>query len=300
MPATLLRGIAHLAGVRFPGPARGWNWEEATRRVLALAHLDRGRDAIVRKMIHLLAERGAHVARSGQLRRIFIDQGVLVGIQVGDHSRMISTRAGLNGADSYVLGTLMSETTGAAPAPTGWVFDMKFECEVPAIPAGVTTRMIHVEDEAPVLEVIREAPGAFLLRTALPMEDRSLDRGFQRRLCERMMKVAGRLIPDLEYSVRRMVPDLRDVERTESLELPSIFPYRTLDQIPPGRRLFTGNGAPASGFRISNLHALNDEVSPEQGAIGPYRSAIALFEMASRKRDPGMVLAPMPPIDLLS
>ena len=290
----LMRGLRHVSGVCAPGFRTAWSWEESVRTVLSLVQLDPSRADPARMMVEALVERGAHLAKPGQLRRIFVDQNTFVGVQLGDRSKMISALAGFNGARSETLAPLMSEGGGAPPAAAGWWFEMRFECEASAVPAGVTRRMIHVEGEAPVLEFHREGEGVFVMRTVLPLDEASLDRGFQRRLCERMMKVASRIIPDLEYNVRKMVPDLRDVERAERFELPSLFPYRSPGDIPAARKLA---GKPSEGGvrqGLVNLHSINDEVLPEQGVPGPYRSVIEWFETQSKKRDPMMSIPPLP------
>ncbi|NDG85773.1 MAG: hypothetical protein EBX52_12155 [Proteobacteria bacterium] len=287
-------GISYLAGVVSPEVRAAWSWEESLRTVLSLVYLDRKWDGTIRGMIDELADRGAHVAKPGQCKRVFVDRGTLVGVQMGDRSKMISAAAGICGMRSGTLHSLVSEGAGEAPRAAGWWFEMRFECEVPAVPAGVTRRMVYVEEGAPTLEILREESGVFRLRTILPMEPSTLGRGFQRRLCERMMRVAGRLIPDLEYNVRKMVPDLRDAERVEGAELPALVPYENLDQIPVARRLCGHPGARGVLAGFSNLHPVNDETLPGLGALGAYRSAVSLFDAFSKKRDPGMMIPSIP------
>ena len=131
--------------------------------------------------------------------------------------------------------------------------------------------MIYIEEQAPVLEIFQERPGHFRLSTALPMRDSTLERGEQRRLAGRMLKVCESLIPDLEYNIKKIIPDLRDPERTEWTDLPALYPFLELKKIPSQILTFGSGTQPPPLSPLAGVWITHEEVSPKDGTWGSFR-----------------------------
>jgi hypothetical protein len=278
LPLDLVRGLAYLGRGAETGPVFSSEAGFWIKRAFDTLYFEKEYGHLTRRMIRHLLELGAHVAKPRQLKQVFVDKNVLVGVQLLGNSRMISTKAGLVCAHyDYVKGYL-SETTPALSQPLGWYFDVKFECSTSVIPAGLTNRMVYVEDGAPILEITQEGKGFFHLRTPLPLHEETLSRGFQRRLAERMLKVCEKLIPDLEYNLIRVSPDVTDPDKAESLDLPRLYPFEDLIRVPI-EKLFYGGGN-GLGFQSSfvNLYLANEESNPREGLWGAYHSVDQIFE----------------------
>ncbi|MBC7396175.1 MAG: hypothetical protein H7333_01935, partial [Bdellovibrionales bacterium] len=92
---------------------------------------------------------------------------------------------------------------------------------------------------------------------------------------------------DLQYNLKRVTPDLRDPERAISVELPTIYPFETLDKIPPALLTY-GSGA-GLGYQTSvqGLFLSSDEVNPREGLWGAYQAVLsALDSWAKREQKP--------------
>ncbi len=283
MPRELFRGLVHLAGASDPGPADLPDWDAWIARVLDLVLIDRNVASLTGKMIRILLDSGAHVAKPGQLQRIFVDRKALAGIQLSGHSRMISTRAGFVCGPFERFRAIMTEFCPPVSESVGWQFEMRLTCAPEAVPGGAGSRMLYVEESAPILEILQDTPGDFLLRTTLPLQEFTLDRAYQRRLCERMVAVLGRFIPDLEYNLKSLFPDFRDPEKTEQSTLPSLYPYSNCLQIPVERRI--QGPVSISWFQspMERLFVASEESDPRIGTIGAYRAVVRAFEFLAKK-----------------
>jgi hypothetical protein len=288
----ILRGLAYLARGAETGPVFSEDWKLWAQRALDTVYLEKDPGFLVRAMMRHLSEKGAHITKTGLLRQIFVDKNSLVGIQLEGASRMISARAGLVCVNyDYVKGFL-NETLPARSEPIGWRFDMRFECSASALPAGLTSRMLYVESGAPILEILQESPGSFHLRTPLPLSEQSLGRSFQRRLCERMIKVCEGIIPDLEYNLRRVIPDLRDPEKTESIDLPRLFPFDDPHRIPLHHLFYSSNRNLGHQSPVQNLFVVSEESDPRSGLRGAYQAAIQMFESLNKREQVSQYLSP--------
>jgi hypothetical protein len=238
---------------------------------------------VVRTLLKRLEAEGAHVARSGQLRRVFLDRKAFVGVQLSGTSRMTAGRHAIVGTHFDQVKPLLSEEIALSSKPTGWWFESRFECSPSVIPVGLGTRMVFVEKDAPVLEILRETPGRFKLRVQLPMKDASLARDEQRRMAGRMLGVCQGLIPDLEYNLRQMTPDLRDPERAETVDLPRLFPFEDLSRIPLDRRIYDESAGLPVETPVTNLFLVGDESEPGKGIRGAFDAALKVFDAVAKK-----------------
>ena len=279
----ILRGLAYISRGAENGPVFAEDWALWAHRALDTVYLERENGYLVQKMLGVLREKGAHISRKGQLKQIFVDKKSLVGVQLDGTAQMISAGAGMMSANYDHVKALINDSLPSASEPIGWNFEMSFECAVSALPMGLSGRMLYVQPGAPILEILQPMQGQFLLKTPLPMTPESLDRSYQRRLCERMIKVCERIIPDLEYNLRRVIPDLRDPERTESVDLPRIFPFDDPHRIPLGRLFYGSSRSLSHQSSIQNLFIVSEESHPRAGLRGAFQAAVQVFESLNKR-----------------
>jgi hypothetical protein len=283
IPNELLRGMNYFIHGSETGPALPESWSQLSARYLETIYFEEEKGWLNRRLLKKLSEAGAHVARQSQLKQIFLDRKTFVGVQLAGTSRMIAAKNAILGAHFDYLKGFMNEPVSESSRPIGWNFDLRFECSPEALPLGMSTRMIHVEKDAPVLEIVQERVGRFRLSTHLPLQDRTLERGEQRRLAERMLKVCESLIPDLEYNLKSVSPDIRDPERVETVALPALYPFQDLHQIPM-ERLSYGVGS-ALGFQcsVNGLYLVGHEANPRDGVWGSFQAANQAIEHIAKK-----------------
>ncbi len=279
----ILRGLAYLARGAENGPVFSDDFGLWAHRALDTVYIEKERGFLVQKMLGVLRDKGAHIARTGQLKQIFVDKKCLVGVQLEGAAQMISASAGLICSNYDSVKGLINESLPSGSEPIGWNFEMGFECAVSALPEGLSGRMLYIQPGAPILEILQQVRGQFLLRTPLPISPESLERSFQRRLCERMIKVCERIIPDLEYNLRKVVPDLRDPERTESVDLPRIFPFQDPHRIPLGRLFYGSSRSLGHQSPIQNLFIASEESHPRVGLRGAFQAAVQVFESLNKR-----------------
>lgn len=290
--AEFFRGLRCLELGRDPGFAfdPGVAGMDLLNRVNGTVYHDGESGWVVRRLLSRLEEWGAHVARPGQLRRIFLDRKNFVGVQLLGTSRMVAARYGILASQLDHLRSMMSEDLDLRSKPSGWTFDVRFECAPEVIPPGLGTRMLVVETGAPVLEILREGRGLFRLRIVLPMSDKALVRDEQRRLAERMLAVCQKLIPDLEYNLRKVVPDVRDPERAETVDLPRLHPFDDLSRIPLERLVYDETSGLPLETGVPNLFLIGEESLPADGVHGGFEAAKKMFDLlAKREQRPDLV-----------
>jgi hypothetical protein len=279
----ILRGLAYFARGSETGPVFPEDWKLWVQRALDTVYLEKDSGFLVKNMLRHLSERGAHISRTDQLKQVFVDKKTLVGVQLDGASKMISTGSGLICANYDLVKGYLNESLPSLSEPIGWNFEMGFECATSSLPAGLTRRMIYVESGAPILEMIQQTAGHFQLRTPLPISEESLSRPYQRRLCERMIKVCERIIPDLEYNLRRVVPDLRDPEKTESQDLPKLYPFEDPHRVPLNKVFYGASRSLGHQSSIQNLFIVSEESNPGLGTRGAYKAALQVFESLNKR-----------------
>jgi len=259
-----IRGLRCLELGRDPGevPDADPSGVDLLDRVNGTVYHDGESGWVVRKLLSRLQDWGAHVARPGQLRRIFR--------------------------------SMMSEEITLKSRPAGWTFDVRFECAPEVIPPGLGTRMLVIGSGAPVLEILREGRGQFRLRVTLPMQEAFLARDEQRRIAERMLAVCQKLIPDLEYNLRKVVPDVRDPERAETVDLPRLHPFDDLSRIPLDRLIYNESSTLPLETGVPNLFVVGEESLPAAGIHGGFEAAKKMFELLAKREqrpDLGQVIS---------
>ncbi len=291
----IVRGLAHYSRGSETGPVIGQEWEAWTKLCLGTVYFEREPGYVIRRMLRQLSGRGVHISRVGALKQIFLDRGTLVGVQLSGSSKMIAARAGLLSAHVDHLKSFMTERVSIESDPQGWRFSMRLSCNPAALPVGTGSRMLYVQKDAPILEIHQTRPGDFSLSTQLPLGEESFDRGFQRRLCERMMKVCQEIFPDIEYNLQILVPELRDPERTEKVELPAIFPFHSVEEVPFDRLVYGASRGLGHVTPVGNLYLVGPEANPRQGIWGAFEAAILSLEAMARKNQTVTGKPPTPP-----
>lgn len=283
----IVRGLAYYARGSETGPVIGQEWKAWASLCLNTVHFEKEPGHVVRRMLRQLSSRGVHIARAGALKQIFLDRGNLVGVQLAGSSRMIATKTGFFCTHLDYLKTFMTEKIPVASDPQGWRFSMRFSCNPNSLPVGLGSRMLYVGRGAPILEIRQARPGEFILSTQLPLGDESFDRGYQRRLCERMLRVCQNIIPDLEYNLQVLVPELRDPDRAEKSELPKLFPFQAGHEVPCDRLVYGASRGLGSQSPVGHAFLVGAEANPRQGMWGAFQSAAASLEAYSKK-DPAL------------
>lgn len=284
----LVRGLAFYARGSETGPVIGSEWKAWAGACLDTVYFEKDPGYVVHKMLRQLSARGVHIAKPGALRQIFVDRGNLVGVQLAGSSRMIAARFGFLCTQIERLRSLMTEPQPWFSDPQGWKFSMKLSCNPSALPVGLGSRMLYVQGGAPILEIHQTQRGEFRLTTQLPLVDESFDRGYQRRLCERMIRVCQEVIPDLEYNLQMLSPELRDPERAEKHDLPRMHPFQAAHEVPWGHLVFGASRGLGHTTPVGNLFLLGDEAHPRQGLWGAFQAAVASLD-ALAKKDPRQV-----------
>jgi hypothetical protein len=282
-PRELLRGLAYLVRGSETGPVLPDDWGAITGRLFETIYFEKEKNWVNQFMLDSLRKEGAVIAPPKSLKQIFIDRKSLVGVQLTSSPKVMSVRTGFINTHFDFVNQFINEPLAIKSAPIAWNFEMRFECGIEFLPKGLTNRLIYVQANSPILDITQESLGKFRMQTTFPLTQQSLDRGEQRRLAERMLRVAETLLPDLEYDLKKLTPDLRDSERATTVELPALFPFQELKRIPPNLLVYAA--ASALGFQtpIHGLFLTQLESNPKQGLWGAYQAVIQAFDILGRK-----------------
>jgi hypothetical protein len=268
----LVRGLAYLYRGSETGPVQADDWKTIYLKVNEVLYFQKEEGWLEEQFLNQIKKMGGHVLPEDRLDRVFVEKKAFVGIQVEGSSSMITAERVLVACNWNLVQGLMSETVPLISKPAGWIFEMKLKVSDEAIPVGLTSQMIWVQAGAPVIEMDQVQKGEFVLRTTLPYEDFTLERNEQRKICQRLLKVMGRVIPDLEYNLSRVYPDIRDPERTEQVDLVEMYPFHSLGQIPSSRLVYA---MPGLGYQttVQGMGFAYDEAFPRSGEWGAYQAA---------------------------
>lgn len=239
----------------------------------------------------LARKQGAHVARESVCRRIFVEDGVVKGIQASEqgksHGSMIVARGALLGvaldhAREHISAShaKWQKQMKNSPQPDSWRFTVSVKVHAEAIPPAAGERMIWSEPDAPPMEVEIADPASFghseekgqkilFLRTQLPFTQESLQSSYQRLIAARMLRQLIDLMPFIEYHIIEIYPDFRKGEN-EFLEA---YGFATPVMIPDYLRTITQSSA---GYfaGIEGLFLATDESYPLLGSMGPVVAAV--------------------------
>jgi hypothetical protein len=177
-------------------------------------------------LLQLAHRQGVHIPVKTDCRRIFVESGRFVGVQVASRSNMVTARGGVLGAAlsrayqrtifsgrNWFLGKKKSLQ------PSGWKFTIALTVHQEVIPNGIMSRSVWKEKGAPVLEVEVVDPESYTtaksdrrliyLRTILSYTQESLRLEYQRLIAGRMVRQLMEIMPFLEFHVTQIYPDFR-------------------------------------------------------------------------------------------
>ena len=278
---SFLRGLAYWVRGSETAPVFPEEWPSLYARIFETVYFNEEPSFVTQTLLAALEKAGATIVKPGNLRRIFIDRKTFVGVQLAQSSKMISVKKAFLNTHLDYLNTFMNEPLPFQSRPLGWRFQMSFECGVDSLPIGLSDRMIYVEEKAPILEFFQSKPGVFHLQTVLPLRDETLNRGEQRRIAARMLKVCESILPDLEYNIRKIMPDLRDPERAMNTDLPALYPFQELKRIPPNLLTYGGGAINIPLSPIQGVWITHEEANPKEDLWGGFegaRAALKSFE----------------------
>jgi hypothetical protein len=80
-----------------------------------------------------------------------------------------------------------------------------------------------------------------------------------------------------------VVPDLRDPEKTESVDLPRLYPFQDPHRIPLSKVFYGSSRSLGHQSSIQNLFIVSEESNPGVGMRGAYQAALQVFESLNKR-----------------
>ena len=277
------RGAAYWTRGAETGPVLPHQWPQFFPHLFSTVYFDEPAGYLEDMLLRDLERSGAFIAKTGSVTQIFTDRKSVVGIQLANNAQMIAVKQIFINTHFDSVNRLLNEPLSLRSQPMGWNFEISFECSTDFLPVGITPRMIYVQENAPILEIFQEWLGRFRLKTTLPYRVETLDWGNQLRLASRMLKVCQDLLPDLQYNLKSVTPDLRDPERAVNTDLPALYPFESLKDIPPRLLTFGADAGLGSQTPVEGLCLSTDEVSPRDGIWGAYEAVVKSLEAWGRR-----------------
>lgn len=228
-----------------------------------------------------LEQKGVHVARNHKLQRILLEGKRIKGLQFAGSSTMLGTQQAVLGINwdwvsSYFHPAFSSKVISS---PLGWRFSVEFEMSQDLLPEGLTSKMIYAQAFAPAIEISRDggALNQWKLTTVLPFHAVTLARDYQRKMAQRMFKVAQKVFPYLEYSLKNMKPNLKDIDFAETVDLVEMYPFRELSEVHPSLLVYGGEGVGVVS-PIQGLYMAYGESYPKLGEWSSYFAAQKIMQ----------------------
>ena len=277
LDADFVRGLAFLDRGSETGPVFPDEWKTMINRVNDLIYFPFEPGWIQRQFHHRIRELNGHVATELQLQRVFVERGTFVGVQISGSSSIIRAQQVLIGSNWNRVQNLFSEQTALKSQPVSWAFEMELKIGAESIPQGLGSYMIFSQPNAPLVEFQHDHQGGLTLRTTLPFHEKTLDRVEERKIAQRLFKTASLFIPDLEYNLEKISPDIRDPEKAEKKDLPELYPFRTLKDIPAALLRYA---IPGLGYTtpIQGVSIAYEEAFPKMGEWGAYQAVSSAIQ----------------------
>lgn len=247
-------------------------------------------------LIQLARDFGASSPTEQFCRRLFVENGRLVGVQLSQRGRLISVDGGILGAPLesseklfYFSGRKIFTKKPPTLPPSGWKITLALTVHAEAIPQGMMWRTIWKQPGAPLMEIELADPADYhlgksqnrmiFLRTTVPYTHETLQPDYQRIILGRMFKHVTQIMPFLEFHLVNLYPDFRIEEdlTPEEKDFESIFHYKALEEIPDSLRVYhSGAKGHGLGYRTPVdflFHAAADSY-PKLGSFGPTLAAL--------------------------
>ena len=242
-------------------------------------------------LLNLARRMGAHVPEKTDCRRIFVEDGALVGIQVTQRNSVIGAGGAVIGCSldhirDFVAfsGRKWMHRLSEPPTPDSWRFTLALTVQAEAIPPGVLSRVVWREEGAPALDIEIAQPEDYgiaephhrviFLRTLLPFREESLAPEYQKLVASRMFRQLIEIMPFLEFHVVRIFPDFRS---DSFQDFSQVYDFDSVRMIPANLRMgFRGGVGSRSG--VEGLFVATDESFPQLGNFG---GTVAALESAA-------------------
>jgi len=238
------------------------------------------RQALLRLAIRL----GAQVETpDGHGRRIFIEEGKILGVQLGQRSSVIRTSGIAAGCSTALARSWVDgEETARLEAHEGLRVTLALSVRKKGIPAGMLERAVWKENGAPALEMERAFPEEYglpgldhesiFLRSVFPLEAVDWTASRWRSVLERMYRQACEVVPFLEENEFRRFPDFRasDFEDQWSRYFGTgpLSPRWELMRVPLRRP------DKSKQLSVEGLFVLDGANRPEWGSLGEFADAL--------------------------
>ncbi|HAR42123.1 MAG TPA: hypothetical protein DCS07_05750, partial [Bdellovibrionales bacterium] len=272
-------------------------------------------------LVQLARKSGAQIVEQAECRRIFVENGRFLGVQISNYPNMITGTGAVLGCSLAeakerlsASGRKLFRTLKKTLKPDGWRFTIALSVHHEAIAPGITARMVWQEDAAPPIEIeianpadygLREPENKVIfLRTVLPYKEETLSASYQRLIATRMFRQLKDLVPFVEYHVARVYPDFREgdwyagllKQKTAQADmLPddfSIYAFKSLEAIPFNLLCYSKEGV-GSQSGLEGLFVATDESNPKFGTLGPTIAAVeAIAWLAHRSGLTGPFVVP--------
>lgn len=243
-------------------------------------------------LLRLGQRHGAHWESKAECKRIFIENGRFVGVQLSQRAEMIAVRGGALGS-AYSQAEELFSASGRkwlrarpkTPKPVGWKFTVSLTVNEEAIVPGMSRRMLWQESGGPVIEAeiansaeygsSQKEQRTIFLRTVLPFTQETLAPGYQRLVASRMVRAFMAVAPFVEYHIVRVFPDFREPPSDGGAgpEFSQTYSMAVPEAIPENLRCYEGEGS-GTDSGIDGLFVTNGEAFPELGTLGGTVAAV--------------------------
>jgi hypothetical protein len=175
------------------------------------------RQALLRLAIRLGAQ---WVAPESDTRRIFVEGGKILGIQLGGKGSVIRTRGVAAGRNASVVRSWIGEQGAPLIEPyEGFRVTLALSVHQQGIPEGMAPRVVWKEAGAPAIEIERARPEDYglpgsdyevlFVRSVMGSEAAAWEPEMWRSVLARMHRQVGEIVPFLEENEFRRFPDFK-------------------------------------------------------------------------------------------
>lgn len=248
-------------------------------------------------LISLAEKAGAHIMHDAEVSQLFVEDGVLFGVQLVGRGDVVRTRCAILG---YGVGRIDEKITQtgknikklikAPPAVVGWKFTLSVLVARNAMPPGLEKLNIYAPKDAPLVEIERAEPSDYnlksdgkallFLRTILPFHEDSLNPNYQAQVCSRMLRVVCSQIPFLDQNIEGVFPDFRDRDHSEQ-EMMRTYGFSGLDMIPENLRCYASSRGVGFETGLPNLFVACGESYPNLDSFGATIAALEALQQSS-------------------
>lgn len=227
---------------------------------------------------------GVQIPEDVECKRLFIEKGKLIGVQVKSRGRMVGVGGGILGCSLdharkivYLSGKKVLKKLIQTPTPKGWRLTLALTVNSEAIPHGMSPRAIWKQKDAPSVEIEVTEPKEYdvkktnekivFIRTEVPFTKETLTLDYQKKITARLYQLLTQIFPFLEYHVVNIFPDFKKDPEVLEKEFYEAYPFKKLEDISDNLRVSSGKGV-GSFSGIEGLYLASNESFPQLGSFG--------------------------------